>query len=455
MDSAIETYRSKWKRIRTSRHGLAVLLAAVVFAYAVVPAYSSLISLAGTVVACLYCLTLGGTKVDLRALGALCLLALATSFSVVLYYGDISRNNALFYVMPALYFALSYLGKSSQRLFWKLCVVGAAVVACAGLTTFSFEALQDTAWRARAVLGSPNALGIFLAIAWLCLMSMRERDRATLVFLEPVLLACLALTLSGGSLLSLACGFGVVVYRKKKTCSWRQLGNFCVNIFARMAISFFLGIMFYIAANRTTIPWFCFVLVALVLLVCVMWPKILLLLEECQWLSYLITVLCGLFFVAALFMFRQSAFSTFAERVWMMENGIGYLFRYPLYGLGYGQWPIYNFQDDDMYFNVSQIHNTPIHIGVEFGLIAMAAVMYAIIHRFWKGGGNTPGALAFAVHSMIDNPIFSRMGLFGFLLCAEPRKNGTRLDRLETRVGLLMYAPVLLYCLMRLLSWYL
>lgn len=451
MKAAQETRPSCWKHQLTARHGLAVLLAVVAFAYVAIPVYSDVVSLVGATVVCLYCFALGPTKVDLRALVGFCLLAAATAVSTVTYFGDISRGSVIFYVLPALYFASSYLGTSGRRLLLKLCVIGAAVVAFVSLVMFSVEAMNDTAWRARAILGSPNALGIFLAIAWLCLLCLREKDRRPLLFLEPILLSCLALTLSGGSLLSLACGLGVVLYREKKTCSWKELGDFVAHLLARMVIAFFLGIMFYIAANRTIIPWFCFVLVGLVVLVSVMWSQIMRLLADCRWLTYAVVLLCGLVFVVALFSFRQSALSTFIERIWMMENGIGYLLYYPLIGLGYEQWPLYNLQDADMYFNVAQIHNTVIHVGVEFGLLAMAAMVYLIVHRFWKGGDNTPGALAFVAHSMLDNPLFTRMALFGLLVCTTPRRKGVCLDAFEARVILFVFLAVLIYCLVRLL----
>lgn len=440
---------SPWRRQLATRDGLAVLLAVVVFAYLVIPVYSAVVALSGSVLICLYCFVLGPTKVDLKALVGLGVLAAATAFSAVVYYGDIAFNYPLFFVFPVIYFASSYLGKSSRRLLFRICVVGAALVALVGLVTFSFEAMNDTAWRARAVVGTPNGLGIFLAIAWLCLLTMKDREKERLLFLEPVLLSCLALTLSGGSLLSLACGLAVLLYQQRKKSSWKGVALWATNLAARMVIAFSLGLMFYVAANRTTIPWFCFILVGLVLFVCAMWPKVLALLKDCHWLTNTIVVLCGAAFVVALLSFRQSAFSTFAERIAMMENGLGYLFRYPLYGLGYGQWPLYNFEDADMYFNVAHIHNAVIHIGVEFGLAAMASVVYLIAYRFWKGGQNTPGALAFVVHNLIDVPLFTRMSLFALTVCVSPRRKGVHLDIFEARITLGVFFAACSYCLVR------
>ena len=63
-------------------------------------------------------------------------------------------------------------------------------------------------------------------------------------------------------------------------------------------------------------------------------------------------------------LFRSNAASTFTERFQMMRNGLGYLFREPVLGLGPYQWRYFNMSDGYIYFNTWYIHNSLLHIGV-------------------------------------------------------------------------------------------
>ena len=83
---------------------------------------------------------------------------------------------------------------------------------------------------------------------------------------------------------------------------------------------------------------------------------------------------------------RPSALATFAERIEMMENGLGYILFHPVLGLGPSQWRSWNMFDGDKYFGTWHIHNFLIHIGVELGLIAMAALAVIVLRHFRKTG---------------------------------------------------------------------
>ena len=68
----------------------------------------------------------------------------------------------------------------------------------------------------------------------------------------------------------------------------------------------------------------------------------------------------------------------------MMANGLGYLFVDPITGVGAMQWKTLNLQDADPFFNTNHIHNVFIHVGVEFGLIAMISLIVIAVRVFIK-----------------------------------------------------------------------
>ena len=73
----------------------------------------------------------------------------------------------------------------------------------------------------------------------------------------------------------------------------------------------------------------------------------------------------GFLVAAAAVTVRPSSLATFAERLEMMRNGMGYLAENPLLGVGPYQWRLLNLADGDKYFNTWHIHNVLIHVGVE------------------------------------------------------------------------------------------
>ena len=101
----------------------------------------------------------------------------------------------------------------------------------------------------------------------------------------------------------------------------------------------------------------------------------------------------------------------------MMGNGISYLGVDPLVGMGPFTWRLANIQDAGNYFNTNHIHNIFIHAGVEFGLIAMAALIIiavrVFIKRYREAQHGEDAALLF--HMLTDTGFFY-VGIVGMFI---------------------------------------
>ena len=87
-----------------------------------------------------------------------------------------------------------------------------------------------------------------------------------------------------------------------------------------------------------------------------------------------------------------------------------------------------NLQDADTYFNTWHIHNVLIHVAVELGLPAAAALAAVIVRHYWKKAPNRAGFTAFLVHNLIDTSFFY-LGITGLMeaTAAEPQLGGRKL----------------------------
>lgn len=229
-------------------------------------------------------------------------------------------------------------------------------------------------------------------------------------FTEPLILVAMLLTLSMGSLCALALGIIVMFICKKrasKNLSWQDVFNEGVHEVAKIVVCFAAGLLMFVTAERTEAPIICEALLIYVCVLAVFWDRFCEFLTEHKKLSLAIALVCIILAVVAIIL-RPSAFATFGERLAMIQNGAGYLFTDPLFGVGPYQWRLLNIEDADMYFNVWHIHNGFIHIGVEAGLIAMISLVIVAVRCFMKKhaaaqqGENT----SFLFHMLFDTGFF-------------------------------------------------
>ena len=362
-------------------------------------------------------------QTDLRVLIPLVVYDLANMASSYAAYGNITDGyGALHLIFPVLYLLMSCLEKGELLLLRRLCVVWAGITAAAGIISFVFRAVtRGSAARLGGFLGNPNALGIFLVVGWFLLMNCLEEQHkqeeqrtgwySALPYAEPVLLIGLALTLSMGSFVAMAAGISAVLIMKctgkKAELSVRETARFACRILARASLGVGTGILFYLAASRTSVPQICLLLFVYAAAVVILWRKYDLFLQVYPKMAAGISAV-GILVAGAAVVVRPSSVATFSERLQMMRNGIGYLTANPLLGVGPYQWRILNLQDRDIYFNTWHIHNVLIHVGVEFGWIAMGMLILVAAGFFrkkaepWRKAGFT----AFCIHNMMDTGFF-------------------------------------------------
>lgn len=374
---------------------------------------------------CVICLFRKEVKIDWWIFVPLALYLLINFLSSWHAYGDpLYGYGPTQLIYLTLYAAACSLRSREMRSLRALCVLWAAVTGALGIAGFVFQAFDATATRLEFVVGTPNGLGIFLVLGWFALQSCRlDKQEGTLFKivdrLEPVILVALAMTLSMGSLVALAIGLVVLFISRSRATSVGEAFRKGATVLARIVLSVAVGFMMYMAAERANVPALCVVIAAYVVVMVCLWPRFSAFLEGSKKFSYGLSVVGLLCIPFALFM-RPNAWATFAERFSMMQNGIGYLGTDPLLGTGPFTWRLLNVQDSGLYFNTNHIHNMFIHAGVEFGLIAMIALIVIAVRFFikhYKEAQHGEGA-ALLFHMLTDTGFFY-LGVIGmFILTA-------------------------------------
>lgn len=354
-------------------------------------------------------------------------------------------------IYPVLYLLMASLEEREVLYLRRFCVLWAGFVAANGTAQFLLRALEGNAGRLGGMMSSPNSMGIFLVVGWfgLTAWSPAPEERgllpALLRRLEPLLLAVLALTLSMGSFLALAAGMAVRAAGWVRRGGWREAAERSARMLSKAALCVGAGILMYFTGRNTSVPWLCLGLALWLLALMLLWEKFERFLLAYRWFPW---VMCGCGFAVALAAaaVRPSAAATFAERLAMMRNGLGYLTANPLLGVGPYRWRLLNMADGDTYFNTWHIHNIPLHIGVELGWIAMAAAVLLIFRALGKRGRNVAGLTAFFFHNLMDTSFFymgtTAMALF---TAGEPERGGRQLSKAASRLFFTAFALLFVY----------
>ena len=366
-------------------------------------------------------LSRGAAKVDLWVLIALAAYLVIGDISSYVTYGYLTGGyTATQSVLLVLYLLMACLDGEELRLFRRLSVLWAGCVAAQGLARFLGKALDGSAGRLGGMLGNPNALGIFLVMAWFGLKAWMPGEEETgllpavLRRLEPLLLTALALTLSMGSFVALAAGMAYLAVGWLRREGWRTAFARTCRMLAKAALGVGLGVLMYFTARRTGVPWLCLVELAYLLALMALW-----------------------------------------ERLEMMRNGLGYVLVNPLLGVGPYQWRLLNLGDADPYFNTWHIHNIPIHIAVELGLPALAALVVLVVRVYRKKGPNRAGFTALACHCLMDTGFFY-LGTMSLMTAtvAEPQEGGAQLSSGAVKLLFLAAGAQFIYsiCIARVLA---
>ncbi len=381
--------------------------------------------------------------------------SLVTFQDVVNGYGGVQ----LIYV--SMYALSCCLDERAARRLRQLCVLWAGIAAALGIVGFAASSFFVSVTRLAFVVGAPNALGIFLVLGWFALLTCRldegADDRLTRIIgrLEPVLLVAMTLTLSMGAFVALLVGIVVFLAGRLRTHGWREVVGDAFVLVSKIATCIIVGLLAYMAAERAAVPVLCAVLVAYVGAMACTWPRFGEFLREHAMATKAIAIV-GLLSVPFAIVMRPTSLATFAERIHMMGNGIGYLGNNPVTGVGPGQWRQLNLHDADTYFNTNHIHNLFIHAGVEFGIIAMIALVVVAVRCFVKRYRQAQHGedAAFLTHVMMDTGFFY-LGVTGMLMLTangsasparELSKRGTR--ALFAALGLAHLAILVTYLAM-------
>lgn len=391
-------------------------------------------------------------KADLKILLPLLIYDLAALISSYASYGNIVNGyGAMHALLPVLYLLTACLDAEEQRFLRIGCTVWVGFIAASGVAGFTVRAAFD-GWAVRlsGMIGNPNAMGIFLVVGWFVWLACQDEEPKPWLFpLEPVLLIALALTLSMGSFVSMAAGVVVLAAEKKQSASWRETALYLCRILSRASLGMGTGILIYLTAARTSIPWTCLFLVAYGIAAALCWRSFCRFLEVYPKMACLLTVL-GVLVAASAVLVRPSTVDTFAERLEMMKSGLHYLTVSPLFGVGPLQWRMLDLNDGGKYFNTWHIHNIPIHIGVEMGWIAMGAVIFVGVRAFQKKKSpyRKAGTGAFLLHNLIDTSFFY-LGITSLALLAagEPDSGGRTVRGVALKAFFVLFAGLFVFSL--------
>lgn len=391
-------------------------------------------------------------RVDTRILFPMLLylvVGAASSYAVV---GNLTYTYTASHTIYAVFYLLmASLDEKELRWLRWFSAVWASYVAANGVVQFLVRAMNGTAGRLGGMMSNANSMGIFLVVGWFGLTAWAPGPEekglvpALLRRLEPLLLTALALTLSMGSFLALAVGMVVRAAGWVKESGWRQAAWRSARMLAKAALCVGAGVLMYFTGRNTSAPLLCVGLALWLLALMLLWEKFDRFLLAYRWFPW---VMCAGGFAVALaaVAVRPSAAATFVERLEMMRNGLGYLTVDPLLGVGPYQWRLLNLADSDTYFNTWHIHNIPLHIGVELGLLALAAVVLIILRTLVKKGRNVAGFAAFLLHNLMDTSFFY-MGTTTMVLftVGEPERGGKQISTVVFRMAFAAFALLFVY----------
>ena len=353
--------------------------------------------------------------------------------------------------LPLIYLVTAYLCEEDLSALRRMWAIAAGAIALLGIAEFLYSAMGGGAVRMSGVLGNPNQLGIFLTVGYFAYTGACDENGGkcrVLVYLEPVFFIAIALTLSMGSFVAMTFGMAVLFLAKLYQSGLQKALRFGCYLIAKAVIGFGLGFLLYIAAARIELPALCIALFAYLTLFVLFWRQFEAFLHRYKNMAAAIAV-SSLLLAAVAVIIRPNSIETFAERLEMMRNGIGYMVQHPVFGVGPYRWRQLNFLDSDTYFNVNHIHNSFIHAGTEFGIPAMLLLVAVAVRIFVKKDKYPPcraAGVAFAVHNLIDAAFFNITGTSMMLMvAAEPQKGGTRIGNTAARVIFAVFAAILAY----------
>lgn len=386
-------------------------------------------------------------RVDLWVLLPLVVYNLVSLVSSWFTYGNILYNYAPTQaILPVLYLLAACLEEGELRWLRRMCGLWVCAAAVLGVGEFVWRAVTSGTVRLGGLLGNPNAMGIFLVVGWFLLLDSSEESRLAALLRrgEPLVLAALALTLSMGSFLAMAAGILTLLARERRRGSWSDTLALACRLLAGASLGVGAGLLIYAAARRTDVPWTCLIPALYVLALAAYWDTFQRFLRARPRMAAVIAG-GGVLVAAAAVFVRPSALATFTERLEMMRNGLGYIARHPLTGVGPYRWRVLNLEDGDKYFNTYHIHNVLIHVWAELGVLAAGALAVIVLRCLRKRAepAQRAGFAAFCLHNLMDTSFFY-LGITGLTLltAGNPRQGGRTLGPWTVRAIFILFAAL-------------
>ena len=381
---------------------------------------------------CVALLTKRSMKLDLWIFIPLLIYIVLCGIGSLRVYGTLTEGYVCVQaILLVVYLAMASMDEAEAYFLRQASVAWLALAAAIGTGIFVVAAFGGVVSRLGWPLGGANALGIFMVIGWFALLGLKGEGTIDRILrhAEPLILVSLALTLSLGSFGALVIGAIAMLLYAKRGRSWGAVGADAAVMIVKLVIGVGTGICLYLAPSWGDLPLFNIVTLVYLVALVVFWPSLESFLRAHMRLTAPLAILGPVVAIIAA-LIRGSAPATFAERLDMISNGIGYLGVNPLFGIGPYQWRIFNMMDGDLYFNTWHIHNSLLHIAVELGIIA-ALMLVVIAVRFFikRRDPEQRGAfIAFIVHNMLDTSFFFPVNASLLMVTAgSPRTTGALL----------------------------
>ena len=256
-----------------------------------------------------------------------------------------------------------------------------------------------------------NAAGVFYALAFLSAYEAKDKR----LLLKPIFLSAFMLTLSFGVFLVFGIVFAICLLDKHK----RNGASFVTEV-AKIIIAA-VPTVCLIMANLNNLTWLAIIGLAATLVFSILWDKICNVVSSRKAVSF-ICLAIGIAGGAWLVSLRANeAAATFAERIVMSKDGIRAIIHNPVLGLGPGVWRTARAAWQSYSYDATIIHNSYVQMGVDGGVLAMAAILFMMIFNVVRCRKiSRAAALTLALHSLVDLTLyFTAVPVFAMLQFGE------------------------------------
>lgn len=315
-------------------------------------------------------------------------------------------------LLPVVYILVCSLGSNDMKRIKFFAILWVELITLFGLVQYVLAYLVNhEGGRFGGVFGNANAMGILLVFEWFLLKSKDLEDLGYKFHIaEPLILVCLAMTLSMGSFVSF--GVALLIFCKKSNKDIRSVLLYFCNTVCKLLSPLLVGLLFYTSTRPNMSDWAIILPLVAFIGLLLIWNQINNIIYVTSLKYAPLVLLVGVCATALFIWFRPSATATFTERIDMMASGFKYLFKNPLLGIGQFNWRSLDLSDGGTYYNTWYIHNVFLHLAVESGLLCLLSLVWVIVRFFkvqwnnYKGVAEMCAVCTLVIHSFVDVALF-------------------------------------------------